>query len=110
MLPRALVGQHPAGPAAFCVVLHSPLPGYWAGCGRATRSECLNDTTLASASVHRSPTRLWMHQGRHRVALSRIADGRTFTPGLYLLRVTSANANGQSAVAKVKFWIVGSGR
>ena len=69
-----------------------------------------NDTTLASASAHRSPIRLRMHQGRRRVALTRIAAGRTLTPGTYLLRVTATNANGQSAVAQVKFWIVGSGR
>jgi hypothetical protein len=51
-----------------------------------------------------------MHQGRHRVALTRITAGRTLTPGTHLLRVTATNANGQSAVAQVKFWIVGSGR
>ena len=69
-----------------------------------------NDTTLAGASAHRSPIRLRMHQGRRRVALTRIAAGRTLTPGTYLLRVTATNANGRSAVAQVKFWIVGSGR
>ncbi|HEX5922851.1 MAG TPA: PKD domain-containing protein [Baekduia sp.] len=69
-----------------------------------------NDTTLTSASAHRSPIRLRMHQGRRRVALTRIAAGRTLTPGTYLLRVTATNANGRSAVAQVKFWIVGSGR
>jgi hypothetical protein len=69
-----------------------------------------NDTTLATASAHRAPIRMRMRQGRHRVALTRIAARLRLTPGTHLLRVTATNANGQSAVTQVKFWIIGPER
>jgi DNA-binding beta-propeller fold protein YncE len=69
-----------------------------------------NDTTLATASAHHTPIRMRMRQGRHRVALTRIAARLRLTPGTHLLRVTATNANGQSAVTQVKFWIIGPER
>jgi 6-phosphogluconolactonase len=96
----------------FCPRLGGTAPITFSSVGQWTAAVGAggHDATLAAASARRKPIRLRMRHGRHRVALTRVVAGLSLTPSTHLLRVTATNANGQSAVAEVKFWIVGSGR